>query len=746
MSVSLIKAAVGVAFLLLLASSTPVHAEPADRAAPSDLGALADGEVSTQLSGPTLSTRASTRATLLERIRRQGDDPARAFLPENPASPTELLVPELDPRDVDAILASILLGMERDDTDRILAVLNEIQPLKTETVGSNFGAVDELYHASTDLYSDPVKVLAKRPNLRLDRVDAADFDYPIVINRKVKNWMVYLLTRGRKYFVKWLARAERYEPLIVPRLEAAGLPRDLLYQAMIESGFNPYATSHASAVGVWQFIASTGRAYGLDRDWWIDERRDPVQATDSAIQFMSELYARFGTWEVASAAYNAGGGKLSKAIRMYESRDYWDLASSDRPYLAAETKNYVPKMIAAAILGKYADRYGLRSEIKDEHRLTPWDFDEVAVPEATDLRLVAKILGVEATEIEAINPALRRGFTPPGMANYLLNLPKGSAEAFEKEFAKLPRSERTTFVRHKIRRGETLGEIAEDYGVPSQTIAEVNKIKDPRNLKVGHRLLVPVRPEQIEARTVTHLVVRGDTLSTIAERYKVSVDQLKKRNSLKRDTIRLGQKLKIDVKGSSGTSRLSKSKGSKSKQSNGSKTSAKDTGPTARDGKKIGWHTVQSGESLYRIASRHGVSVDAIRTYNKLGKNSVIHPGDRLRVRPAPKFASYEVKQGDSVWGIATRHGMSVEEFRKLNGMKDNSIHPGQKLKVKGTATTAPSGGKKTTQASTHKVVAGDTLSEIAELYGIKLADLKRWNGIKGDRIRLGQVLRVASR
>ena len=245
---------------------------------------------------------------------------------------------------------------------------------------------------------------------------------------------------------------------------------------------------------------------------------------------------------------------------------------------------------------------------------------------------------------------------------------------------------------------------------------------------------------------MTHLVVRGDTLSTIAERYKVSVDQLKKRNSLKRDTIRLGQKLKIDVKGSSGTSRLSKNTGSTSKKSNGSKTSAKDTGPTARDGKKIGWHTVQSGESLYRIASRHGVSVDAIRTYNKLGKNSVIHPGDRLRVRPAPKFASYEVKQGDSVWGIATRHGMSVEEFRKLNGMKDNSIHPGQKLKVKGNATTAPSGGNKTTQASTHKVVAGDTLSEIAELYGIKLADLKRWNGIKGDRIRLGQVLRVASR
>ena len=255
----------------------------------------------------SLSTRASTRATLLERIRRQGDDPAKAFLPEDPASPTELLVPELDPRDVDSILASILLGMERDDTDRILAVLNEIQPLNTESVSSNFGAVDELFHASTDLYSDPVKALAKRPNLRLDRVEAADFDYPIVINRKVKNWMVYLLTRGRKYFVKWLARAERYEPLIVPRLEAAGLPRDLLYQAMIESGFNPYATSHASAVGVWQFIASTGRAYGLDRDWWIDERRDPVQATDSAIQFMSELYARFGTWEVASAAYNAGG-------------------------------------------------------------------------------------------------------------------------------------------------------------------------------------------------------------------------------------------------------------------------------------------------------------------------------------------------------------------------------------------------------------------------------------------------------
>lgn len=720
-------------------ASSDLTTEPVEVAAASGppTGRLA------QAGGASLSRPATTKKELLERIRREGHDPARAFYPDTPSSPPALLLSAVDQRDIDVLLTSILVGFEPEDADRILAAFKRIEP-KAEPASHavHFGAVDELFHASTDLYHDPVKALASRPNLHLESVDPADFDYPVVINTRVQNWMVYLLTRGRRHFVKWLARAERYAPLILPRLEEAGLPKDLLYQAMIESGFNPYATSRASAVGVWQFIASTGKAYGLDRDWWIDERRDPVLATDSAIAFMSHLYKRFGHWEIASAAYNAGGGKLSKAIRTYETDNYWELAGSDRPYLAAETKNYVPKLIAAAILGRYSERYGLRAEIKQEHLLTPWDFDEVAVPEATDLRVVAKLIGVEASEIEAINPALRRGFTPPGTANYRLNLPKGTGKKFQRDFARLPASERTTFVRHKIRRGETLGAIAELYGVPLGTIQEVNKIRNPRTLKVGHRIIVPVRPDEIAERTITHLVDKGDSLSTIALRYKVSVGQLKERNGLKGDTIQLGQKLRVDVRGRGGQ------RGSESAARAPARSPAK--GSSKKQEKVTTWHRVKAGDSLSKIAEVYKLGVDKLRKLNKLTAKSVIHPGDRLRVRSAPKGprrVTYTVQSGDTVWGISSRHDMSAEEFRGLNGLKDDSIHPGQKLKVNETPGSKKSRkSKKTKAGSSHTVVAGDTLSQIAEKHGVRTADLKRWNGIRSDTIRLGQVLRISSR
>ena len=714
--------------LTLLVGSSPALASSPTGEIEEPVSRAQLGETLKLDSSGELTRSSTTKKALLERIRREAQDPATAFKPADEERPEALLLPEVSQRDIDVLLTSILVGVEPDTTDRILAVLEEARAKPPTPKGIDLGAVDQLYHASTDLYRDPVKALAKRPNLHLEKINPDDFDYPVVINTKVQNWMVYLLTRGRGHFVKWLARSERYAPLIVPRLEEAGVPKDLLYQAMIESGFNPYATSRAAAVGVWQFISSTGKAYGLDRDWWIDERRDPVMATESAIQFMSELYARFGKWEIASAAYNAGGGKLSKAIRTYETDNYWELASSDRPYLADETKNYVPKMIAAAILGKYSERYGLKAEIREEHRLTAWDFDQVSVPEATDLRVVADLVGVESSELEAINPALRRAYTPPGVANYLLNLPKGTGKKFEKAFAKLPASQRTTFVRHRIRRGESLSEIAESYGVPSKTIAEVNKIRDPRTLKVGHRLLVPVRPDQIDSRTVTHVVARGDSLSTIAMRYKISVADLKKRNKLSSDTIRLGQELRVEVQGSGKT-------GSQVKNSKKSLRAGKS------GTKKVTWHRVAKGESLYRIATAHNITVETLRSLNKLKKAAVIHPGDRLRVRAepkGPKFVTYTVQSGDSVWGISSRHSMTVQEFRTVNSMKSNSLHPGQKLKVK-----AGGKGGPVSVPRSHTVAVGDTLSEIAEQYGVRTAELKSWNGIKGDTIKLGQKLKL---
>jgi membrane-bound lytic murein transglycosylase D len=719
------------------------------------------------------------RAAILDRLLCEGEDPATCFVQEDgwptldgsaagaPAAPTDA--------EIEALLRDVLAGLEAHDEESLRRAQGEMDDERAQEMGW-FGAADHILQPSIDLYTDPLTALTSRPNLYLDLIDPRDFDYPIVVNSRVQDWMVYFLTRGRSYFVRWLARAERYVPLIVPRLKEAGLPSDLVYQAMIESGFNPYATSRAAAVGVWQFIASTGRMYDLDSDWWVDQRRDPVMATGAAIRFMGDLYKQFGKWELASAAYNAGPGKISKAIRMYETDDYWELCSNERSYLRAETKNYVPKIIAAAILGKYAARYGLDQEKPAEHRLALWDYDVVQVPEATDLSLVAKLSGAELEAIEAMNPALRRGYTPPGIENWPLNVPKGKGEQFLSEFEKIPDEERVTFVRHTVKKGDSIGRIASKYGVPDSAILKMNGIKDARRLKAGQSLLIPVRPGSIEERELTHIVAKGETLGRIGERYGLSVDELKSLNGLKGDTISIGQKLKVVTTKSKDGQVLAlgdaADSGSRSKSGSGS------TGGNASGVRSASWHTVSSGDTLSQLAVNYGISVAELCKLNGISERSVLKVGERLRVggdsaggggtsssSASTRTASYTVRSGDTVSTIAERHGLSSKELMALNGMRSTRIYAGQELKVpaksgggeaSGTASKAPSSSaspssSRSTSTSTssssastsYTVVSGDTLGSIAEKYDVSISDLQSWNGISGSRINVGQKLMV---
>jgi len=712
---------------------------------------------------------------LLEKLRTHGDESV------------EPMESALVGQEIEELLRDVLDGLEVHEGKAVLEAAAERAQVETEE-GAYFGASDHLVHPSLDIYQNPLKAYSDRPELHLDSVDPRDFDYPIVLNARVQNWMVYFLTRGKKWFVKWLARSDRYRPLIVPMLKEAGLPEDLLFQAMIESGFNPYATSSARAVGVWQFISSTGREYGLERNWWIDERRDPVHATHSAIAFMKHLYGRFGSWELASAAYNAGGGKVSRAIKMYGTNDFWELAASSRTYLKPETKNYVPKIIAAAILSKYADRYGLTDEIPKEHRLGLWDHDVVTVPEATDLAMVAKLVSSTVEEIQAINPALRRGYTPPGMNNFRLNIPRGKSKVFTRKFAKIPESERLTFLRYKVRRGDTLGRIASRHKVPVATIAKLNHVRDARKLRVGQRLLIPIRAEAMPSRKMTHQVVSGETLSSISARYGTSVASLKKLNKLAGDNLRVGQKLRVVTKGNSNaTTKRPQDSVAKSGSSSRSKSR-----PTS--------YTVQAGDSLSRIASRFGMSLSELQELNNLGRSGTIYPGDKLtlrRVIDPPDVQVYTVRAGDTVSGIASRYGMKASDLLKRNGLTSDRIKVGQRLKVvanglggspvvvqvkKGdslygiasehkvsveairswnslSGTTIKIGQKLTVypgqshanrspkeRAIAYQVQSGDTLWGISRKYGVSIKELKSWNGIRHDKVRPGQRLRVILR
>ena len=310
--------------------------------------------------------------------------------------------------------------------------------------------------------------------------------------------------------------------MMYEKLEKEGLPRDLVYLSMIESGYNAHAYSHAAAAGLWQFIPSTARLYKMRVDWWVDDRRDPEASLDAAMAFLGELHQMFGKWELAWASYNTGPGRVRRAMKKFGTDDFWVI--EDGNYLHPETENYVPKIMAAAIIGKHPERYGFTDiAFQDELR-----YDTAKVEGSVELEVLAKCAGTTVKEIKALNPALRRFATPP--EGYTLRVPVGSQGTFVAALAKVPKSKRVTVAHHKVRRGETVGAIASRYGVRVSDISRANGLKNANRVYVGQSLLIPGRSgssthvaaisgrTRTDAKTVpsTHTVRGGDTLSSIA--------------------------------------------------------------------------------------------------------------------------------------------------------------------------------------------------------------------------------------
>src|SRR5690606_25193368 len=251
------------------------------------------------------------------------------------------------------------------------------------------------------------------------------FDIPVVYNEPVKKWINYFVSRGRDWFERYSARAGRYAPVMGAILEDQGLPRDLIFLAMAESGFNSKAKSWARAVGPWQFMPFTGKRYGLHIDWYVDERYDPIKATVAAASYLKKLYDQFGAWELAAAAYNAGEGKIGRAIRMYRTENFWDLTKGR--YLKPETKNYVPKIMALAIIGKNLKSFGFQDiEFHDE-----LDFEEIDIKGGQDLVAISEAMGIELEELQRLNPEIMRWFTPLTAETYKLRVPTGTVKTWE---------------------------------------------------------------------------------------------------------------------------------------------------------------------------------------------------------------------------------------------------------------------------------------------------------------------------
>ncbi len=392
--------------------------------------------------------------------------------------------------------------------------------------------------------------------------DVASWDIPITINDSVERWLEYFQTRGRENFEIYLSRSGRYEPMMRAIFKDAGLPEDLVYLSLIESGFSPRAYSRARAAGLWQFIAGTGRRYDLGITYWVDERRDPLLSTKAAAAHLKDLYEEFGSWYLAAAAYNGGPNRIRRSIRHSGSEDFWTLAK--RRYLRRETRNYVPKLIAAALIAKEATKYGFTG-IEHTEAMA---YDVVQVPDATSLDVIAKAAGVSAALVAELNPQLLRGVTPPG-ERYSVRVPPGSGHEFAASYAKIPPRERVTWVQHVVRRGDTLGEIARMYGTSVSAIRAANKGVRPRRLRIGQRLIIPRAariptnlaratssrrrvsrtPRTPDGPHITYLVQGGDTLWAIAKRYDVTTRDLMTWNGLTSSRIYPGDEVKIYVGG-----------------------------------------------------------------------------------------------------------------------------------------------------------------------------------------------------
>ena len=385
---------------------------------------------------------------------------------------------------------------------------------------------------------------------------------PYASHDRVEHYVRLFSGSARDRIVLRLERGSRYEQMIRTKFRDAGLPEDLMYLALIESGFDPHAVSRVGAVGMWQFMNSTARGMGLRVDWWVDERRDPVRSTDAAIRFLKWLNGQFGSMYLAAAAYNGGPGRVARGLTRFEDEmegsegedRYFALAEQN--YLPRETKEYVPQLIAVALVAKEPARYGLNVATRP-----PLAYDSVRVGPAMPLAAVATAAGVDTRAIVELNPHVLRGMTAPRDSMWL-RLPAGTADSFAVGVKALSREARTAYTRYVSKRGDTPAAVARRGGITEMQLRWYNRnlrlVSRTSRLVPGQTVLVPTpavaavahdvpdpTAERIDGRGSrrTHVVRRGETLGHIAIRYRTSVAQLKRLNGLRRETIFAGQTL-----------------------------------------------------------------------------------------------------------------------------------------------------------------------------------------------------------
>ena len=433
---------------------------------------------------------------------------------------------------------------------------------------------------------------------------------PITLNDHVKSEIKRLTGPERKFFIRSLERSAKYRPAIVQELKKAGLPEEISWLPLIESGYKIHALSPARALGLWQFIPSTGHKFGLNRNYYIDERMDPEKATLAAIDYLKELHNLFGDWTTALAAYNCGEYRVLKTIRRQKINyldNFWDLYQN----LPRETARYVPRFLATVHIVNNLEKYGM-TDITPQDPVPYKTFD---IKKQVLLKDIAKEIGVSAQDLKTLNPELRHALLPP--ETYRLRIPESKADLF---VAKLDKIKSTytpppMYVYHRVKRGDTLSTIARKYRSSVRAISRCNKIGKSHRIIAGKVLKIPTRNNSGRqdyqntasralppGQCITYKVKRGDSLWIIANKFSTTTKQIMAQNSLSSTRLSIGQMLKI--------------------------TSSKHSGST----KGTGTYRVKSGDSPFLIAKRHNMSLNRLLSLNQLSKRSKIYPGQTLIV------------------------------------------------------------------------------------------------------------------
>ncbi|BBB33645.1 dniR membrane-bound lytic murein transglycosylase D [Thermotomaculum hydrothermale] len=451
------------------------------------------------------------------------------------------------------------------------------------------------------------------------------YSFPVVVNEKVLAFIKAYSTKLKPVIQATLERSGRYIDRYKEIFREQGVPEDLAYLPIIESGFKIHALSRAKAKGIWQFVRGTARLEGLRVDWWVDERCDPEKSAIAAAKHLKKLYEHYNDWYLALAAYNAGQGKVDRAIRRAKTRDFWKLAKH-RWLLRRETKNYVPAFIAALIIAKNPEKYGFT----DLNYEKPLEYDTVTIDSCTDLRVIAKLCNTSVRKIQELNPHLRRLTTPIRVKNFKINIPKGTKDKFIAEFSKLPPEKRVTLRYHRIKRGETLSQIARRYQTSVSAICRANGIRNKRLIRAGKTIVIPIgtghdyyvprvkdftvkyrRKRYPRGKKFYYRVRRGDSLYRIARKFDTDTESIKKWNKLKSNLLRPGKKLVVYY---------------------GISTKRKESHSSVKDKIPEGFYLVREGDTIYSISRKFGLSVARLKKINNI-KSNIIRPGDLLKVK-----------------------------------------------------------------------------------------------------------------